>query len=196
MPEEKKKKKGIFGKISNASKDFVDGIVEGVEESDAYQSTKQKVSDKKEEKKSQFKDYKNDVVTKTKTRIEDTSLPEQVYYSSWAWFWAMILGIFLIFTLMIMTFVNPKFILFNILLLIAIPFWIIWCLIHMIPEIKIFGFTIFSRKQLSLRRQLSLGKEIARLFSRQFYQESPEIFFIFYAFIVFIVLAILMALIL
>ena len=193
MPEDKKKKRGIFDKISDAGKDFAEGIVEGIEGSEAYKSSKESFSAKKDEKKQQFRTYKDDVVSKAKTRMEDTSSPEQVYYSSWTWFWAMIFGVFLIFTLMIMTLVNPKFLLFNILLLLAIPFWIIWCLIHMIPEIRILGFTIFSRKQLSLRRQLSLGKEIARLFSRQFYQESPEAFFIFYIFIAFILLAILLA---
>lgn len=176
--EEPKRPRKLFDKIKDSGKDFVDGMKEEIQttQASATEKTKGYTTQKREE-----------IKTSVQRRAADTSTAEDIYFSTWAWFWAMLLSIFVCFLIFMISLVNPPFILVGFLALIALPFIVIWCLIHMVPTIKIFGFTIFDRRRLSLRRQLSLGKEIARLFSREFLSESPIIaFFIFLFFIVFL----------
>ena len=174
----------MFKKIKDTSKEFVDGVKEEVD--GAIVSTREKGKEYSSVKTQKIK-------TNLKSRVSDTSSPEDLYYSTWGWFFAMIFGIFICLAIFMISITNPKFILLGILSLLAMPFLVVWCLIHMIPTIKIFGFTIFDRHKLSLRRQLSLGKEIARLFSREFLDESPLIAFLFFAFIVIFILSIAIA---
>jgi len=176
--EEPKKSRKLFDKIRDSGKDFVEGMKEEIQTVQA--TTKEKTRDYTTKKTEEIK-------TTVQRRAADTSTAEEIYFSTWAWFWAMIFSGFACFSIFLFGVVNPRFILVGLLALIALPFIVIWCLIHMVPTIKIFGFTIFDRRKLSLRRQLSLGKEIARLFSREFLQESPIIaFFIFVFFVIFI----------
>lgn len=179
------KSRGLFDKIKDSGKDFVDGVKEEI---DAAQTvTKEKTRDYTTKKTEEIR-------TTVKRRAADTSSAEDIYFSTWAWFWAMIFSGFVCFSIMIFSVVNPRLILVGLLALIALPFAVIWCLIHMIPTIKIFGFTIFDRRKLSLRRQLSLGKEIARFFSREFLQESPIIAFFIFSFFIIFLFALLFAL--
>jgi hypothetical protein len=63
----------------------------------------------------------------------------------------------------------------------------------MIPTVNIFGFTVFDRRSLSLKRQLSVGKEIARVFSREFIGEEPLFAFFVFLFLFAFVLALVTA---
>ena len=110
---------------------------------------------------------------KKRSDPKSTSMPEQVAFQMWGWFWALIVGSFVLLMFVIVTLTNPDFLLTGILTLIAIPFWIFICMRNMIPEIKIFSFTIYSRKHLSLRQQLSVGATIARFFTKEFFRENP-----------------------
>ena len=182
--EESKKSRKIFDKIKDSGKDFVDGVKEEIQS--AQTTTKEKTKEYTTKKREEIK-------TTIERRAADTSTAEDIYFSTWAWFWAMIFGVFVCFAIIMVGIANPRFILVGALALIALPFIVIWCVIHMVPTIKIFGFTIFDRRRLSLRRQLSLGKEIARLFSREFLQESPIIAFFIFAFFVIFLFALLLA---
>ncbi|MHA2202973.1 MAG: hypothetical protein ACW991_04735 [Candidatus Hodarchaeales archaeon] len=182
--EEPKKSRKLLDKIKDSGKDFVDGM------KDEIQTVKVTTTEKS-------KDFttkkREEIKTSVQRRTADTSTAEDVYFSVWAWFWAMIFSAFICLIIFMVSLTDPKFILVGILALIALPFIVIWCLIHMVPTIKIFGFTIFDRRRLSLRRQLSLGKEIARLFSREFLQESPIIAFFIFAFFIVFLFALLIA---
>ncbi|MFX0204969.1 MAG: hypothetical protein ACFFDT_03220 [Candidatus Hodarchaeota archaeon] len=182
--EEPKRSRKIFDKIKDSGKDFVDGVKEEIQT--AQVTTKEKTKEYTTKRREEIK-------TTVERRVADTSTAEDIYFSTWAWFWAMIFSVFICLAIFMVGIANPRFILVGALALIALPFIVIWCLIHMVPTIKIFGFTIFDRRRLSLRRQLSLGKEIARLFSREFLQESPIIAFFIFAFFVIFLFALFLA---
>jgi len=175
---EKKTSRSIFNKIKESGKEFVEGVKEEIDMGTT--STKERAREYTVQKTS-------DLRKTVRQRSRETSTPEELYFSAWNWFCLMIFGVFISLMIFIFSLGNPKFLLVGLLALIAIPFVVIWCLTHMVPTIKIFGFTVFDRDQLSVRRQLSIGKEIARFFSREFLQESPMIaFFIFLFFLIFI----------
>jgi cation transport ATPase len=182
--EKPKKSRKLFDKIKDSGKDFVDGVKEEIQT--AQVTTKEKTREYTTKKREEIR-------TTVERRAADTSTAEDVYFSTWAWFWAMIFSAFVCLVIFMVGITNPRFFLVGVLALIALPFIVIWCLIHMVPTIKIFGFTIFDRHRLSLRRQLSLGKEIARLFSREFLQESPIIAFFIFAFFVIFLFSLLFA---
>ncbi|MFX1284018.1 MAG: hypothetical protein ACFFB5_10205 [Promethearchaeota archaeon] len=182
--EEPKKSRKLFDKIKDSGKDFVEGMKEEIQT--AQTTTKEKT-------KTYTTKKSEEIRTSVKRRAAETSTAEELYFSTWAWFWAMIFSGFVCLSIFLFSVVNARFFLVGLLALIALPFVVAWCLIHMIPTVKIFGFTIFDRRKLSLRRQLSLGKEIARLFSREFLQESPIIAFFIFAFFVIFIFALLFA---
>lgn len=178
------KPKKIFDRIKESGKEFVDGVKEELEAGTA----------KSKERTREIGVKKSDELRTTiKKRVTDTSTPEEIYFSTWGWFWAMIFTIFICLTIFLFGIASIRFFFVGLLALIAMPFIVMWCLVHMIPTIKILGFTIFDRQRLSLRRQLTVGKEIARVFSREFLQESPVFAFLIFSFVVIIALAILIA---
>ena len=185
MAKEEGKSGKLFRKIRDTSKEFIDGIKEEFDETTVPSG----------EKKEEYRSVKaQEIKTRLRSRASDTSTPDKLYYSIESWFWAMIFLVFICIIIFIFSLTNsvnnPKFLLLGLLSLLAIPFLVLWCLIHMIPTIKIFGITIFDRHKLSLRRQLSIGKEIARLFTKEFLEESPMFAFLFFTFLVIFVLSI------
>jgi hypothetical protein len=181
-----KSKRGFIDRIKDSGKDFVEGIKEELNEPASSSETKKK-------KQSYFKQKGEGFHQTLSTRMSDTSTPEEVYYSTTAWFWSMFFVIMICVTLFLYGLMNPRFLLLGFLSLIAMPFLVVWCLIHMIPTVRVFGFTIFDRNQLSLRRQLTLGKEIARFFSREFLEESPLFAFLLFTFILIFILTLITA---
>ncbi|MHA1974003.1 MAG: hypothetical protein ACTSW1_13475, partial [Candidatus Hodarchaeales archaeon] len=155
-----KRPKSFFDKVKDSSKDLLEGFKEEI------------VTDK-EKKSEPIKTRVEGVKSSVRKRLSETSSPEEMYYSSSNWFLTMVMGIFILLSIFLYGLINTKFLFVGFLSLILLPFFVIWCLIHMVPTIKIFGFTVFDRRQLSLRRQLSVGKEIARFFSREFFEDSP-----------------------
>ncbi len=140
------------------------------------------MSEEKSGWKSKFSSLESTIKTKIEQTEEEvkkradpksTSTPEKIAFQMWGWFWALIIGCFVLFLFVLITLTNPDFWLTGILAIIAIPFWVFICLRNMIPEIKIFGFTIYSRKHLSLRQQLSVGGTIAKFFTKEFFRENP-----------------------
>ncbi len=181
-----KPKKSLFDRVKDSSKDFVDGVKAEFNETGESQSSKGERSSYMGRKREEFQEVVN-------RRVSDTSSPDEVYYSSTAWFWMMFFIVIICLTLFFYGIFQPKFFLMGLLAFLAMPFLIIWCLIHMIPTIRIFGFTVFDRSQLSLRRQLSVGKEIARFFTREFLEESPVFAFFIFLFILVFVFSFMMA---
>lgn len=105
--------------------------------------------------------------------LEGTTMPEEVVYSTWGWFWAMIFSLIITGAVFLTSLANPKFLLFGLLFLFGGILFAGFCLVNMIPEIKIFGFTVFSRKSLSLRQQLSFSAQISRFLGREFLRTHP-----------------------
>ena len=171
--KDSKLKKSFVDRMKDTGKDFVEGVKDEFQESGKSSESGPSYVERK---KIAFQQAVHE-------RVESTSSPEEVYYSTMAWFWAMMFTILVCITLFIYGITAPKFFFIGLLALLAMPFLAIWCIIHMIPTVKLFGFTIFDRRQLSLRRQLSVGKEIARFFTRDFLQESPEFAFILFMFV-------------
>ncbi|MFX0114116.1 MAG: hypothetical protein ACFFB3_06180 [Candidatus Hodarchaeota archaeon] len=111
---------------------------------------------------------------KVQNRMKKTTKPEDIAYRTWGWFWALIIGLFT--SLVVIVFAIAQgggWLLTAVLALIAAPVWAFICLRNMIPEIKIFGFTIYSRNKLSLRQQMSFGASIAKVFTREFFRSNP-----------------------
>jgi hypothetical protein len=183
--KDSKGKKSFVDKIKDSSKDFVDGVKAEFDEAGSHSSKEGRTSyvgRKREE----FQQAVN-------RRVSDTSSPDEVYYSTTAWFWMMFFVVIICLSFFFYGVFNPRFFLMGFLALLAMPFLVIWCLIHMIPTIRVLGFTVFDRSQLSLRRQLTVGKEIARFFTREFLEESPIFAFFLFLFILVFILSILMA---
>ncbi|MHA2231707.1 MAG: hypothetical protein ACXAB4_04385 [Candidatus Hodarchaeales archaeon] len=116
----------------------------------------------------------DDSDTKVQNRMKKTTKPEDVVYRTWGWFWALIAGLFA--SLAVIVFAVAQgggWLLTGLLALVAAPVWLFICLRNMIPEIKIFGFTIYSKDRLSIRQQLSVGGSIAKIFTREFFRTNP-----------------------
>lgn len=180
------KGEGIFHKIKKGGKEFVEGVKEEIN------TSKTGVQEKTLEFKSQQAVRLRSAVEK---RITQTTTPEELYFSTWTWFWALIFAIIGCLSLFFMGVANLRFFPVGLLALIALPFIVGWCLVHMIPTVRIFGFTVFDRRKLSLRRQLSVGKEIAHVFSREFIGDEPLFAFFVFTFVFVFILALTMAII-
>jgi hypothetical protein len=186
--KDSKSKKSFVDRIKDSSKDFVNGVKAEFDEAGQAPQSKGETSS--------YVGRKRDEFQKTVSRrMSDTSSPEDVYYSTTAWFWAMFFVVIICLSLFFSGFMYPRFFFMGLLALIAMPFLVVWCLIHMIPTVRILGFTVFDRSQLSLRRQLSVGKEIARFFTREFLEESPTFAFILFMFILFFLMSIFFAIV-
>ena len=112
-----------------------------------------------------------------------TSNPEQVLGTMWSYFIAFWMGIFISLFAILALLPHPKTFFLAILIIIALPFWAVFCLIMMVPDVKILGVTVFSRRNLSLRKSVSLGKRLVYTFSKEFYRQNPTIaFFLFFYF--------------
>ncbi|MHA1975702.1 MAG: hypothetical protein ACW98F_11600 [Candidatus Hodarchaeales archaeon] len=184
--KDSKFKKSFVDRIKDSSKDFVDGVKSEFDEATQSPLSKESTTSYVGKKREKFQQ----TVSK---RMSDTSSPENVYYSTTAWFWAIFFVIIICLFLFFSGIMNPRFFLMGLLALLAMPFLVFWCLIHMIPTIRIFGFTVFDRSQLSLRRQLTVGKEIARFFTREFLEESPTFAFILFMFLLIFIISIFFA---
>lgn len=111
---------------------------------------------------------------KIQKRVKNTTKPDDIAYRTWAWFYALIIGLFADFAVIIIAIAQGGwFLLTALLALVAAPVWAFLCLRNMIPEIEIFGFTIYSRDRLSIRQQLSVGGSIAKVFTREFFRQNP-----------------------
>ena len=128
-------------------------------------------------------------------RTQDTTSPEDISYHVWSW-WVLLVTVLITGTLIIIVSLsNPKFLLLGLLTLIATPVIAVYCLLMLIPKIKVFGFTVFDPKRLSARKRFSVGKTIAKTMGREFIRQSPEVaLFIFFIAALFVV-ALVMALV-
>ena len=128
------------------------------------------------------------------SRAQDTTTPEDISYHVWSWWMLLVTVLVVGMMIIIISLSNSKFLLLGLLTLIAMPVIVIYCLIMLIPEIKIFGFTVFDPKKLATRKRFSVGKTIAQSMGREFIRQSPEaafmILFIIALFIIAVVLAI------
>ncbi|MCE7736391.1 MAG: hypothetical protein GPJ54_16040 [Candidatus Heimdallarchaeota archaeon] len=95
-------------------------------------------------------------------------------FSWYGYMWSIIAFAFVILISFAISSSDGRFTLLPIILLIAFPFYIFWIIYNAIPEIKIGNRIIFSRDDISIRKQLSFGKAIARTFSREMIKNSPE----------------------
>ena len=122
-----------------------------------------------------------------------TSNPEQVIGTMWSYFFAFWLGLFISLFAIMVFLTNQKTFFLAILILIALPFWAIFCLLMMIPDVKIFGVTVFSRRNLSLRKSVSLGRRILYTFSREFVKQNPTMATLLFAYFFLIIIAVIYA---
>ncbi|MHA1450758.1 MAG: hypothetical protein ACTSP4_15225 [Candidatus Hodarchaeales archaeon] len=130
---------------------------------------------------------------KIMSRAQDTTTPEDISYHVWSW-WILLVTVLVIGTfIIIISLSNSKFLFLGLLTLIAMPVIVIYCLIMLIPEIKIFGFTVFDPKKLATRKRLSVGKTIAQTMGREFIRQSPETAFLIFFIIALFIIAIVMA---
>lgn len=95
-------------------------------------------------------------------------------FSWYGYMWSIIAFGFVILISFVISSSDSRFSLLPFILLIAFPFYIFWIIYNAIPEIKIGNRIIFSRDNVSIRKQLSFGKAIARTFSREMIKNSPE----------------------
>ena len=122
-----------------------------------------------------------------------TSNPEQVLGTMWSYFFAFWIGLFMSLFAVMVLITNQKTIFLAILILVAMPFWALFCLLMMIPDVKIFGVTVFSRRNLSLRKSVSFGRRILYTFSREFYRQNPFMATVLLVYLGLIIVAVLYA---
>lgn len=101
-------------------------------------------------------------------RIEDQ------LFSWYGWIWSIVAFAFVILISFAISSSDGRFALLPIILLVIFPIYILWVIYYSIPEIKIGNSVLFSRKSVSVRRQLSFGKALARTFSREMIKNSPQ----------------------
>lgn len=111
----------------------------------------------------------------------------------WSWFLLMIFGVFVGFTAFIFLLPNSSTLLLALLILLGIPFWILYCLFMMVPDITIFGVTVFSRRKLSVRNSVSVGGRIAYMFSKEFFRQHPQGAFVIFGYFVLLFLTVVIA---
>ena len=63
----------------------------------------------------------------------------------------------------------------------------------MIPDVKIFGFTIFSRKRLGVRQSLTVGSRLSYALSREFIRQNPTFAFFIFLFLILIFVSLVVA---
>jgi gas vesicle protein len=102
-----------------------------------------------------------------------TKLESQIF-SWYGYFWSIIVFGLVILISFAISARDGRFTLLPIILLIAFPLYILWIVYNAVPEIKIGSWTILSRETISIRKQLSFGKAVARTFSREMIKNSPE----------------------
>jgi hypothetical protein len=122
-----------------------------------------------------------------------TSNPEQVIGTMWSYFTAFWLGIFISMFAILILLPNPKTSFLAILIIIALPFWAVFCFIMMVPDVKIFGVTVFSRRNLSLRKSVSFGKRIVYAFSKEFFRQNPTMATFLFVYLFLIIIAVIFA---
>lgn len=123
------------------------------------------------------------------TFSKETTNPEQVIGTMWSYFIAFWIGTFISVFAFFMLLNDEKSWFLAVLIIIAWPFWAIFCMLMMVPTVKIFGVTIFSRKNLSLKRSVSIGKRILYTFSREFYNSNPKMFFFLLTYLILVIVA-------
>jgi len=117
--------------------------------------------------------------------MQDSGRRMEDQVRSWyGWFWSTITYGFIIILSFMIASSDRRFSLLPIILLIGFPFYLYYAIINSIPEIKIGNRVIFSRKNLSVRQQLSFTKQVARVFSTEMLKNSPMGSFLILAFLI------------
>lgn len=124
-----------------------------------------------------------------------TSHPEEFLETIWSWFAMLWIGIFVALAGIVLALSNTKFWPFAIILFIGLLVWIPFCIFMMIPDIKILGFTLFSRRKLGIRQSLTVGSRLSYTLSREFFRQNPGWAFLLFAFFILIFVSIVIALI-
>ncbi|OLS23373.1 MAG: hypothetical protein HeimC2_26840 [Candidatus Heimdallarchaeota archaeon LC_2] len=114
---------------------------------------------------------------KSKIRNGGSSLDKRIedqLFSWYGWIWSIVAFAFVILISFAISSTDGRFERLPIILLVIFPIYILWVVYYSIPEIKIGNSVLFSRKSVSVRRQLSFGKALARTFSREMIKNSPQ----------------------
>lgn len=90
------------------------------------------------------------------------------------WFWGTVVYIFIIIVSFMIATSDPRFRLLPWVLVVGFPFYLIKAIINSIPEIKIGNTVILSRKDISIRDQLSFSSTVVRMFSTELYRKNPK----------------------
>ncbi|MHA2275175.1 MAG: hypothetical protein ACXAC2_05385, partial [Candidatus Kariarchaeaceae archaeon] len=99
---------------------------------------------------------------------------ESQIFSWYGYMWSIIVFAFVILISFAISGRDGRFTLLPLLLLVIFPFYILWIIYNAIPEIKIGSWTVISRDTVSIRKQMSFGKAVAKTFSREMIKNSPE----------------------
>ena len=124
-----------------------------------------------------------------------SSSPEEVVGTVWSWFVILWFGIIVTLFGIILALSNSRFWLFAILLIIGLPFLVLYCVFMMIPEIKIFGFTIFSRHKFGVKNSVSIGSRFTYTLSKEFFRQNPSLAFVILILLVLIFVSLFSAII-
>lgn len=158
---------------------------------DLKKKTKGIVEDIKES----AKDEQNQNLQSNLATHHVASQAEEVLGTIWGWFVMLWIGIFVALAGIVLALSNTKFWPFAILLFIGLLIWIPFCIFMMIPDIKILGFTLFSRRKLGIRQSLTVGSRLSYTLSREFFRQNPGWAFFLFAFFILIFVSIVIAII-
>ena len=156
------------------------GVKAGRDVSKKIKDTIEEVSEELKEEREKVKHVKTEPqkAPKFSSRMESHNILspegiEQQIYSWYGWFWSVIAYVFIIMISFIISSADNRFKFLPIVLSIGFPFYLFYAMINSIPEIKIGRWVVFSRKDVSLRQQLSFGKAITKAFSTEMIKNSP-----------------------
>lgn len=174
-PDKEKDSKKKFEEI--AAKATKEGIKAGIKVTKFIKNTIDEVREEREvtnDKKSQGKSLVQEPNKSIRPKGTQTYALERQIEVWQGWFWGTVVYIFIIIVSFMIATSDPRFKLLPWLLVIVFPFYLIKAIVNSIPEIKIGNTVIISRKDISIRDQLSFSSTVVRMFSMELYRKNPK----------------------
>lgn len=179
-----------------AAKATKEGIKAGIKVSKFIKNTLDEVREERENSTS-FEDSKKSLVkeeiytTPSKSKTTGHALEKQI--DVWqGWFWGTVVYVSLIIISFMIATTDTRFRLLPWVLAIGFPFYAFKALINSIPEIKFGNNVVFSKKDITIRDQLSFSSTVFRVFSKELFRNNPKgaaILTIFTIFLLYVLLS-------
>ncbi|MCY3412426.1 MAG: hypothetical protein INQ03_12385 [Candidatus Heimdallarchaeota archaeon] len=161
-------------------------VKEAIEESKFEREESEKISPIQQESTGKFE--RREMSPYPTTGIDSVDRQIQIWKG---WFYSTIFYLMLIIIMFMIGSIEPRFKIIAWLLLLGFPFFLFKAIVNSIPEIKIGNRVIFSRKDISMRDQLTFTSTVFRTISRDMYRTNPMFTFILLLFLIIFIVVVL-----